>query len=360
MQRRLMAIALAATLLGFPAAQAQPLKKATISVGTSVLTVAYPMVTLPLSLGYWKDEGYDVDVQPVGASLQAVQQMVSGNSDFAQVGAAAVIQSNVMNKLPVRIVLANGVTDWSISVLSTSPIKGPEDLRGKTVGVFTIATNGVPLLKSYLRTKGMDVDRDRISFLPLGMGAPPVEALRTGKVDALIYWAGATAGFRNAGLDLREIIPPDWRSYPDYSLATMQRTIDKAPDMVVAIARGSVKATIYAIENPECAVRLHWKRYPDAKPKGVDEATALRWDLNSLSQQLLTLQDGFKLNGGKQWGHAQADNFARLQSFLQEANLIKGSLPASTFLTNLPGFYDRVNDFDIAKVREAARKCETN
>ncbi|MBL6614715.1 MAG: hypothetical protein ISP49_15960 [Reyranella sp.] len=94
--------------------------------------------------------------------------------------------------------------------------------------------------------------------------------------------------------------------------------------------------------------------------KGVDEATALRWDLNSISQQLMTLQDGFKLNGGKQWGYAEADNFARLQSFLQEADLIKGSLPANTFLANFPGFYDRVNEFDIAKVREAARKCETN
>ncbi len=80
MQRSLIAFALGAAYFIWPPAEAQPLKMVTITVGTSVLTVAYPMITLPLSLGYWKGEGYDVEVQPFGASLQAVQQMVSGNS----------------------------------------------------------------------------------------------------------------------------------------------------------------------------------------------------------------------------------------------------------------------------------------
>lgn len=340
------------------AAHAQSLKRTTLAVGTSVLNVSYPMVTLPLSLGYWREEGFEVDVQPVGASLQAVQQMVAGNADFAQVAAAAIIQSNVANNLPVRVVLANGVTDWSISVPTSSTIRTAADLKGKTIGVFTIATTGVPLLRSYLRSNGMDLEKDQLSLLPLGMGAPAVEALRAGKVDALLYWAGATASFRNAGLDIREIVPPEWRTYPDYSLATMQKTIDRDPAMVVAIARGSIKATIFAIENPECAVRLHWKKYPDTKPKGVDEATALRWDLNSIKAQLLTLADGFKLNGGKQWGFVEPGVFARLQGFLQDAGIIKGSVPAETLLAKIPHLYDRINDFDAAKIRAAAKACE--
>ena len=57
-------------------AQDKPLKKVRLAVGTSFLNVGYPMNTLPLTLGYWKGEGYDVEVLPVGASLQALQQMV--------------------------------------------------------------------------------------------------------------------------------------------------------------------------------------------------------------------------------------------------------------------------------------------
>ena len=37
-----------------------------IAVGTTVLNVGYPWLTLPLALDYWKADGYDV----VGVTLQ--------------------------------------------------------------------------------------------------------------------------------------------------------------------------------------------------------------------------------------------------------------------------------------------------
>src|SRR5256885_266228 len=121
-------------------AQTKPLKKVRIAVGTTNLNVGYPWLTLPLSLDYWKQEGYDVDVLPVGASLQALQQMVAGNADFAQLNSSVVIQGNVMNDIPVRVVMNNGVIDWSIAVLDDGPIKDVKDLKGKTIGVFSLAT----------------------------------------------------------------------------------------------------------------------------------------------------------------------------------------------------------------------------
>ena len=62
-------LALAATPLC--AQQAKPLKKVRVAVGTSVLNVGYPMLTLPITLGYWKAEGYDVELMPVGATLHS-------------------------------------------------------------------------------------------------------------------------------------------------------------------------------------------------------------------------------------------------------------------------------------------------
>jgi NitT/TauT family transport system substrate-binding protein len=338
-------------------ANAQRLKHVTLAVGTSVLSVGYPMDTLPRTLGYWKAEGYDVDVQPVGTSLQAIQQMVAGNADFAQVNASAIIQSDVINQLSVRVLMANGVTDWTIAVPSASDIHTIADLKGKTIGVFSAVSTGGWLLNHSLKEIGLTSETVNINYLPLGLGAAPVEAMRRGEVDALIYWATAIASFRNAGLPLREITPPDWRTYPDYSLAAMQATIAKDPDMVVAISRGVAKATVYALANPECAVKLHWKYYPATKPTGIDDATALRMDVTTIGAQLSTLADGFKLNGGKRWGATDPGGFDRLQTFLKDAGLIKQTLPADTYLTAIPEFYERVNDFDIEKIRVAAGKC---
>src|SRR5437879_2271221 len=90
-------------------AQAKPLKEVRIAVGTTNLNVAYPWLMMPLALDYWKEEGFDVDVLSVGASLQALQQMVGGNAEFAQLNSSVVIQANVVNDIPARVVMNNGV-----------------------------------------------------------------------------------------------------------------------------------------------------------------------------------------------------------------------------------------------------------
>src|ERR1700712_5839022 len=58
----------------------QPLKPVTITVGTQVINVGYPWLTLPIALGYWRDAGYDVKLVAVSGSLIGVQQMVGGNA----------------------------------------------------------------------------------------------------------------------------------------------------------------------------------------------------------------------------------------------------------------------------------------
>lgn len=337
--------------------QDKPLQKVGLAVGTTVLNVGYPMVTLPVTLGYWKSEGYDVDVQPVGASLQAIQQMVAGNAAFAEVNASAIIQSNVKNDLPVRVVLSNGIIDWSVAVDADGPIKSVKDLKGKTVGLFSLATGGVAYLNTYLRANGLDPGKD-VEFVPLGLGAPPVEALRSGKVQGLLYWAAAVSTFENAGLKLRKLVGEDWRSYPDYSLSTMQSTIDKNPAMVTAIARGVAKATVFALANPDCALKLHWAKYPSTKPSGADEATLLRWDLNNQRAQLDSLDEAFRLNGGKLWGYADPAAFNRLIEFLAAAKQIDKTMPAKDLIIGIPDFYAKVNDFDAKAVAESAKACK--
>jgi NitT/TauT family transport system substrate-binding protein len=297
-------------------------------------------------------------VLPVGASLQALQQMVGGNADFAEVNSSVIVQANVVNAIPVRVVMANGVIDWAVGVAADGPIRDVRDLKGKTIGVFSLATGGIAFLKSYLRQNGMDPDHD-VSLVALGLGAPPVDALRTGKVQALLYWAAAMAGFENAGLQLRYLRAPDWRSYPDLSLSTLQKTATADPKMVEAIARGAARATVFALANPDCVLQIQWERFPATKPSGADEATLRQWDLRLLNAQLDTLRDGFALNGGKLWGNADPAGFDRIEQFMLESKQISRTVPATTFLLDIPGFYERVNDFDAEATREAARTCRT-
>jgi NitT/TauT family transport system substrate-binding protein len=333
-----------------------PLRRVKIAVGTTNLNLAYPWLTLPIALNYWREEGYDVEVLPVGASLQALQQMVAGNVDFAQLNSSVVIQANVVNDLPVRVVMNTGVIDWSLSVLEDGPIKDVRDLKGKAIGVFSLATGGIAFMRSYLRANGMNPDSD-VQLIPVGLGAPPIEAIRTNRVHALLFWASAQAGFENAGLKLRHLRAADWTTYPDFTFSTMQKTVQADPAMVEAIARGAAKAMEFVMASPDCQRRIHWAKWPTTRPTGADDATLARWDLNNLNAQLDSMRAAHALNGGKLWGRATPEAYGRIQDFMKEAGLVAKTIDPRTYMIGIPDFYERINRFDGAAIRAAAASC---
>jgi NitT/TauT family transport system substrate-binding protein len=362
--RRLLALAravlLPALLAGAAASHAQaparPLKPVTIALGTQVINLTYPWLTLPIALGYWREEGYDVKVITVGGSLQGIQQMVAGGVDFAQLNSTGLIQANTDNNVAVRGLMGTGVIDWGMGVLADGPVKSVADLKGKKIGIFSLGTGGMPLLKGYLRSNGIDPDKD-VQIIATGAGAPALEALKTDRVQALMFWGSALAGFENAGTRLRVLHDPAWRSLPDFTFGTMQATIDKDPAMVEAIARGAAKATLFAMTNPMCALRVHWKHFPSTKPTGADEATLVKWDLKLLETQLATMEAAHKLHGGKLIGAMDPAAYARMQDFMQKEGLIKRTVPAQTLLIQKPGFVEAINKFDRNAVIESAKAC---
>lgn len=352
----LFCLALAATCQAAAQAPAKALRPVTIAVGTQVLNVTYPWLTLPVVLGYWRDEGYDVKVITVAGSLQGIQQMVGGAVDFAQLNSTGLIQANTENNVPVRGLMGTGVIDWGVGVMQDGPIKGVADLKGKRIGIFSLGTGGVSLLKGYLRANGLNPDTD-VQLIATGAGAPALEALKSDRVQALMFWGSALAGFENAGARLRVLVDPAWRTLPDFTFGTLQKTIDADPAMVEAISRGAAKATLFAQTNPMCALRLHWKNYPSTRPTGADEATLVRADMRLLEAQLQAMKGAFELNGGKLIGALDPAAYGRMQDFMRKDGTIKRTVPPATLLIDRPGFVEAINRFDHQAVVDAAKAC---
>lgn len=346
-----------ASALAAPSASAQDLQKVRIGVATTFLGITYPWLMMPQALGYWEEEGYDVELLPIGGSLQVIQQMVGGGVEIGQINSGVVVQSRVTNDIPVRAFMSNGVIDWSVAVPENSDIKEVSDLKSKKIGVFNLASGGIPFLKSYLSANGIDPDND-VELIPLGFGAPVVQAVKAGEVDAIMYWGSANAGFENAGLSLRYIYDPAWRSYPDFSMVTLDTTVEEDLKMLEAIARGAAKATVFALANPDCVRRIQWKNWPDTKPSGADDDTLARWDVNSLNAQLESLKAARELNESRLWGQTNVQAFERLQDFLLESGLVSETKPANEFVIEDKGFFERVNDFDHEAIAASAEACE--
>jgi NitT/TauT family transport system substrate-binding protein len=336
---------------------AKPLKPVQIALGTQVVNVTYPWLTLPIALGWWKDDGYDVKIVTTGGSLQGIQQMVAGGVDFAEVNSTGLIQADTDNKLAVRAIMGTGVIDWGVGVPADSAIKTVADLKGKKIGIFSLGTGGMPLLKGYLRANGIDPDKD-VQIIATGAGGPALEALKSDRVQALMFWGSALTGFQNAGLKMRVLYDPSWRELPDFTFATMQKTIDSDPAMVEAIARGAARATLFAQTNPECALKIHWKYFPGSKPTGADEATLAKWDLALLRTQLDTMAAAHTMNGGKLIGAMSPAAYGRMQDQMLKDGLIKSKVAPESMLYLKPGFAEAINDFDHAAVIADAKACK--
>lgn len=335
----------------------KPLKKVTIAAGgVTVLNVTYPWLMMPIALEYWKSEGYDVQVIAAPGSVQAVQQLATGNVDFAQVSSNVAIQANVTSNIPARVVMNNTVIDWAVAVQADGAVQKVSDLKGKNIGIVSLASGGLPLLRSLLRANGLDPDKD-VNIIATGAGAPALEALKSNRVQGLMFWNAAIAGFENAGAKLRLFRSPDWQGMPDFSLTAAQRTIERDPAMVEAIVRGAAKASLFAVTNPECVRKLHWLRFPESKPTGADDATLARWDDNLLRAQVESMKAAFEMNGGKLWGRATPEAFGRMQDFMLDAKLIDRKIAPATFVVASDGFFERVNNFDAQAVVKQAQAC---
>ena len=128
--------------------------------------------------------------------------------------------------------------------------------------------------------------------------------------------------------------------------------------MVEAIARGAVKATVFAMANPDCARKIHWTAYPSTKPTGADESTLQKWDLALLNAQLDTMKDAFKMNGGKLVGAMDLNAYSRFQDFMFEEKLITKKLPIASLIINKPGFTEAINRFDHNAIIAEAKACK--
>lgn len=337
-------------------AQAE-LKPVKIGVsGTSFLNLTYYYLLLPDLLGYWQEEGYDVEVFPVSGSYEAVQQLAANNLDFAQMGAIAIIQSNTEHGIPVRGVVTNGTLGVGIAVKKDGPIKSAPDLKGHNIGIVSLSSSAVPLLNSYLNSNGLHADD--VTLVATGVGASALNALESGRVQGLMYWRAALVGFENAGAKINILRDPAWATMPDYTFATSQKTIDRDPRMVEGIARGIAKAMAFAAANPDCVRRLVWRKYPDTKPTGVDEERAVATDMALIMATLEDQRQAIALNPNRYTAAASVEAFGKYQDFLFQAGVLSRKIEPVQFAIASEGFWAKVNDFDKVAIEKKAEVCK--
>ncbi|HKW52157.1 MAG TPA: ABC transporter substrate-binding protein, partial [Stellaceae bacterium] len=170
------------------------------------------------------------------------------------------------------------------------------------------------------------------------------------QVDALSLYDTQYALIENVGVKLRRIDAKMIDRFPSNGFVALDETLAKHRKEAVALAQGYAKGTIFAIANPEAAVRILWEVFPNTKATGKDEATALKDDMKTLEARA----ENWRLEkaGVKRWGENAEANYQAYLDFLLKTAVIKQPVKATDVVTN--DLIADIDAFDIEKVKAEA------
>ena len=329
----------------------------TVRVGWCARTVSSAAAPFAIAtkMGWFAKDGIKVELVPLPGSTDCVKNVATKEVPYS-----------LPSVEPLAIIRAQGVKAkifytayqgniYGIAVPEQSTIKNITDLKGKSIGVTSMASGGVIIARALAANAGMNPDSD-IRIVVAGEGAQTAALVRSGQVDALSQFDTQYALVENAGAKLRLLDTKEIDRYPSNGFLALEETLQSRRKEAVALAQGYAKGTVFAISNPEAAVRILWEVYPQTKATGKDEATALRDDVKTLEARIRN----WKLDkaGVARWGENSEANYAAYSEFLQKWGVIKDKVPASDLVTN--DLITEINNFDQAKLSAEAKAYKAN
>src|SRR5262249_4611035 len=159
-------------------------------------------------------------------------------------------------------------------------------------------------------------------------------------------WWGGKRGGKGARSAPKAATPP-----PPNGFLALEETLKNKRKEMVALARGYAMGTVFAIANPEAAIRILYDVYPATKPTGKDEATAIRDDVKVLQARVANWK--LDKSGVKKWGENSEANYAAYTDFMLKWGVIKEKVDWRDLITN--ELIDDINKFDAAKIAAEAK-----
>ncbi len=350
-----------ASVIGSPSSLAQgPREKlvwvvssATFEAGTATQT------SIPFALGYFAEEGLEVELKSARGSALGAQLVATRQGDVVHAGTSVGLMVPVSKGTPL-VAFYNMITQnfQMPAVPDDSPVKSLADLKGKRLGVIGQATATVPIVKAVLEDAGLDPEKD-VVFIDVGYGAQAASALwLTKQVDALAMYDSVYAAIESVNpqkYKLRVLTSPlSERISFQTALITRPEVLKTRRKSLVGLGRAHAKATVFALANPDAAVRLHFKRHPEQRQTGVDDATAIELGKRSLLARINHMRIDNMVVKRDKWGYMHKIDVETYLNMLKKIGDVDKRVEAEAIYTN--ELIDEINQFDVEAVRKQARE----
>lgn len=253
---RTLLLAIAAVLAAAPAASAAD--KVTIMVGGYEKQIYLP-AKLAESLGYFKDEGLDVELLNEDAGVNAENEMLAGAVQGVVGFYDHCVDLQAKGKFVMSVVQFSQAPGEVELVSSKYPdIKSMADLKDKNLGVTGLGSS-TNFLTAFLMVKS-GVKVGEFTAVPVGAGTTFIAALQQDKIQAGMTTEPTISRLLKTGearilIDMRKIEPTTQAlggTYPAASLYMPTAWVEKNKPLVQKLANALVK-TLHFIDTHSAA-----------------------------------------------------------------------------------------------------------
>ncbi len=347
--RKSLAVLAVLVLLAPAAAAAETTKlRVAICARTISMGVGSPFA-VAMKMGWFKQEGVEIEIVPLPGSTDCVKAVATGEVPVSLPSVEPLANGRPQGVKAKIFYTAYQTNGYGLAVPAESPIQNPGELRGKSIGVTSLASAGVVIARAQVAAAGLDPARD-VQIVVAGEGAQTAAMVRNKQVEALSQFDTQYAMVENTGVKMRYLDRRDIERFPGNGFLASEESLRTRRKDLIALARAYAKGTIFTLANPEAAVRIVYEVFPQTKPTGKDEATAVREDLKVLEARM----PHFKLepSGVKRWGENSEANYREYVDFLVKWNVITQKVPTSDLITN--EMIEEINRMDAAKIAAEA------
>lgn len=219
--------------------------------------------------GLFDELGLNVRLAAGGPNVAGDANTVSGAALMNISSADGVARSNAEGADLVIIGAQYQKSPGTILSLADAPLKGPQDLVGKKIGV---AGTDTPALEAFLSIN--DLTKDQVQFVP-SQYDPAVLTAR--QVDGLYcFYNDLPVALAVQGVDGYSMLLADFGYNPMSQTYTVLRSSlqdEQKRDQIVRLVRGDARGWQRYKEDPQAAADLTVRAYPDA---GLNLATQQR------------------------------------------------------------------------------------
>lgn len=292
--------------------------------------------------GRFDDENLTVDYLNADGSTAAIQAVLSGSADItvadagsalaaAEKGAPIVITGKLMHTQSYRI-----------AVLEGSPIKTAADVKGKRIGIISLASGSRPFSEQFILQSGMSLDD--VTLIPVGVGAQALAALQKGEVDVLALYTQAYTS-----IEFKENVKFTYLEQPEmlndvasYSFITTEKVLSEKKDAVARFMKVAYESMVFSKANPTAAMELGYKAFPQLEKAPGDVPSFQAW----LDSAAAPSWDGY------QFGYISDAQWKTTLDYVTAAGQISGPMPIEKFWD--PSLLEAAGSFDVdAVIREA-------